>query len=264
MILIRNIKLLKNAISDFKNDKFKNIVNIISSLVPICIFLYAIFVIIMCYVKFGLFNMDAKLSTIEGTYMNNFYYIICFTGIFVSFIAYYLYCFTLQKNKILKVLYLILMIVAFISFIPTLVFALLENGIINFSGYYNQELITIPEKYVPLLSFYKTSPSEILACYKISIIVFCSSLLIGIIVFFKKDKEVFKSFILNIIFTILIFIFVCIISNLIGLLVALVFAGIAGRFLGKFLTGTLENGVNMLGESLDKRDIKEYLLQKRK
>lgn len=264
MILIRNIKLLKKSISEFKNDKLKNIANIISSLIPICIFLYAIFVIIMCYIKFGLFNADDKLSLVEITYMNNFYYTICFIGIFVSFIAYSLYCFTLQKNKMLKALYLILMIVTFISSIPTLVFALEENGIINFPGYYNQELITIPEKYAPLFSFYKNSPSEILACYKISIVVFCISLLMGIIVFFKKDKEIFKSFVLNVIFTILASIFVCIISNLIGLLVALVFARIAGIFLGKFLTGTLESGVSMLGESLDKRDRIEYLLHKRK
>lgn len=264
MILIRNIKMLKKSISEFKNDKLKNIANIISSLISIFIFLYAIYVIVMCYIKFGLFNADDKLSLVEFTYMNNFYYTICFTGIFVSFIAYSLYCLTLQKNKILKVLYLILMTVTFISSIPTLVFTLEENGIINFPGYYNQELITIPEKYAPLFSFYKNSTSEILACYKISIAVFCISLLIGIIMFFKKDREVFKSLILNIVFTVLACILVCIISNLIGLLAALVFAGIAGIFLGKFLTGTLEAGVSMLGENLDKRDIKEYLLNKRK
>ena len=264
MILIRNIKLLKKSILEFKNDRLKNIANIISSLIPICIFLYAIFVIVMCYIKFGLFNANDKLSLVEFTYMNNFYYTICFAGIFVSFVAYSLYCFKLQKNKMLKVLYSILMIVTFISSIPTLIFALEESGIINFPGYYNQELITIPEKYASLFSFYKNSPSEILACYKVSIAVFCISSLIGIIVFFKKDREVFKSLILNVIFTILALLFVCIISNLIGLLASLVFASIAGIFLGKFLTVTLEAGVSMLGENLDKRDIKEYLLNKRK
>ena len=127
MILIRNIKLLKKSILEFKNDRLKNIANIISSLIPICIFLYAIFVIVMCYIKFGLFNANDKLSLVEFTYMNNFYYTICFAGIFVSFVAYSLYCFKLQKNKMLKVLYSILMIVTFISSIPTLVFALEES-----------------------------------------------------------------------------------------------------------------------------------------
>lgn len=221
MFLIRSINILKDAILDFKNSKFKNFIHIFCAVIAILMFLYASYAIIMCYVKYGAFNTTAKLDLIEHKYANNLYLFICSFVIFVSLILIFINYFVNQRNKFLKFFSLFIIILLILSSIPCIAFILEEIDVISFEGYYRNELITIPKKYIPLFLFYKNSPAEALICYKYCLLIFIITLLVGVLMIFKKEKKELSLVILNIIYIFVLTLLIMIVSNIARLAILL-------------------------------------------
>ena len=254
MFLIRSINILKDAILDFKNSKFKNFIHIFCAVIAILMFLYASYAIIMCYIKYGLFDTTAKLDLIEHKYTNNLYLFICSFAIFVSFILVFINYFINQKNKLLKFFSLFIIILLILSSIPCIAFILEEIDIISFEGYYRNELIIIPKKYIPLFLFYKNSPAEALVCYKYCMFIFAVTLLVGIFMIFKKEKKELSLVILNIIYIFVLTLLIMIVSNIVRLAILLgVFIAVS-----LFLASTSKSVDDIIQYSATLERIKTY------